>query len=96
MAKRKRREHRTHLCRFSALDDLPAKQRSDPRAVLRLLAETGRFSCFEVDRRLADTLVHIEGHGWAVFHHNGDDYPWTRVSLTPAGEAEMARESMGD
>jgi len=95
MAKRKRREHRTHLCRFSALDDLPRNQRSDPRAVLRLLATTGRFSCFEVDRRLADTLTHIEGHGWATFDTSGA-YPWTRVSLTAAGEAEMAKEFVGD
>jgi hypothetical protein len=88
MAKRKRHPaHRTHLCRLSTLDDLPANQRSDPLAVLRLLAATGRFSCFEVDRRLAVSLGHIKSHGWSSFEPMG--YPWTRVKLTTTGEAVL-------
>jgi hypothetical protein len=88
MAQRKRHpEHRTHLCRFSTLDDLPPKARSDLLTVLRLLAQTGRFSCFEVDQRLAVTLTQIRGHGWASFEPMG--FPWTRVSLTATGEAEL-------
>jgi hypothetical protein len=89
MAKRKRHPaHWTHLDRFSTLDDLPANQRSDPLAVLRLLAATGRFSCFEVDRRLAVSLGHIKSHGWAILEPMG--FPWTRVKLTSAGEAAAA------
>jgi hypothetical protein len=92
MAKRKRREHRTHLCRFSALDDLPRTQRSDPLAVLQLLAKTGRFSSFEVDQRLAASLQHIERHGWARFEPMG--FPWTQVNLTEAGVKAATAEPL--
>lgn len=96
MAKRKRREHRTHplfkpgagFCRFSTLDDLRGKDRGDPRTVLRVLTRVGRFSTFEVDQRLADALTFIQGHGWAVFDH-ALGFPWTGVKLTEAGNAEV-------
>jgi hypothetical protein len=78
---------KTHLCRFSALDDLPMKLRSDGLEVLRLLAEVGRFSCFEVDNQLASSLQQIKRHDWAKFDKVG--YPWTTVTLTDAGRAAL-------
>lgn len=79
---------KTHIGRFSALDDLPRKMRGDGLEVLRLLAEVGRFSCFEVDGPLARSLEQIKRHGWAVFD-TSVGYPWTTVTVTDAGRAVL-------
>ena len=76
-----------HLCRFSALDDLPRRLRSDELEVLRVLAHTGHFSGFEVDGRLAVALAWIERNGWAKIEDGG--YPWSRVTLTDIGRAAL-------
>jgi hypothetical protein len=80
---------KTHFCRFSALDDLPKKSRCTEIKVLRLLAETGRFSSFEVDDPLARSLQKIQQNGWAVFDTTVP-YPWTKVTMTDAGRAALA------
>jgi hypothetical protein len=42
-----------HTC----LDDLKGKDRKDPKKILALLAKTGRFSCFDVDQRMAKAMT---------------------------------------
>jgi hypothetical protein len=79
---------RTFIDRFSSLDDVPNKQRGDPIVVLQALSVAGRFSCFEVDSKLAGSFESIKRHGWAEFD-TSVGYPWTRVTITEAGRAEI-------
>lgn len=90
-----------HIDRFSAgLDDLTRVQQADHLAVLRVLARTGRFSCFEasdndVIARTMTRLMHkgcttvVNGkktaHG-VLLKTTGGAYPWTTCELTEAGK----------
>jgi hypothetical protein len=90
-----------HIDRFSAgLDDLTRKQQADHIAVLRVLARTKRFSCFEasenqviaktMDRLLWKECTTVNGvekikHG-VLLKRTGGEYPWTTVELTDAGK----------
>ena len=78
--------------RFSALDDLPAKDRRDVFKVLAALDKVGRFSCFEVDDHLAGPITRIMKSGWV---ETGGDYPWTTVKLTEAGRSALTRATGG-
>ena len=80
--------HATHICCFTALDDVPRKQRGDLIVVLRALERVGRFSCFEMDRALASTVMEIRRRGWTK--HEVLGYPWTKVEITEAGRAALA------
>lgn len=75
---------------FSSLDDVPYKKRSDALVVLRALGVAGRFSCFEVDGRLAKALCEIERQRWAEFDVTSVEYPWTKVALTEVGRAAIS------
>lgn len=88
--------------RFSAgLDDLTQKQQADHIEVLRVLARTGRFSCFEASEnqiiaRTMDRLIHkgcttVDADGKKTAHGVllkllGGNYPWTACELTEAGK----------
>jgi len=91
-----------HIDRFSAvLDDLTRKQQSDHIEVLRVLARTGRFSCFEASEnmviaRTMTRLLHkgcttVDANGKKTAHglllkRTGGEYPWTTCELTEAGK----------
>ena len=76
-----------HVCRFTALDDLPKRQHGDVRAVLEALKAAGRFSVFDATQSptIAATMTRIMRSGLAL--DIGGEYPWTRVTISPAGEA---------
>lgn len=75
---------------FSVLDDIPAKRRRDPVAVLSALDSAGRFSAFDIDAGTGAAISMIQENGWAEFEKTG--YPWTDVSITPAGR-EVLKET---
>lgn len=84
---------------FTTLDELNSEQRRDPKAILRSLARSGRFSCFDVDKSMAKAMTWLLNEsGWVkcfgteiVTDDDGhgsrvrDMYPWTKVEITPAG-----------
>lgn len=77
------------VCRFSSLDDIPYRHRSSPIIVLQALRESGRFSTFEVDARIAFALGHIQREKWAYLQNEGVSYPWTAVELLPAATPHL-------
>ncbi len=88
---------------FTCLDELKGRDRGDPEKILAVLAETGRFSCFDVDRRMAKAMTWLcNESGWITTEnyetvkdpdgygsHKRDLYPWTLVALTDAGRAAL-------
>ena len=77
--------------RFSAgLDDLTRKQQADHIAVLRVLARTGRFSCFEASDNdvIAKTMTFLCHSSLMTTKDAG--FPWTSVKLTEAGIEAIA------
>jgi hypothetical protein len=91
--------------RFTCLDELKGKNRSDPLKILAVLEKTGRFSCFDVDNRMATAMTWLcNSSGWIKTqhfemvmdadghgHHQRDLYPWTIVTLTDAGRLALSR-----
>lgn len=89
--------------RFSSLDELKGRDRSDQLKILAVLAKVGRFSTFEVDDRMAGAMTSLcNGSGWIDTKHeervpDADGhgthmrnlYPWTYVTLTEAGKAAL-------
>ena len=98
-----------HIDRFSAgLDDLTRKQQADHIEVLRVLARTGRFSCFEASEnatisRTMTRLIHkgcttLDADGKKTAHglllkRTGGEYPWTTCELTEAGKRLIGVEA---
>jgi hypothetical protein len=94
---------RIFIDRFTCLDDLKGKNRSDPAKILAVLEKTGRFSCFDVDNRMASAMTWLcNSSGWIKCQHyetvpdkdgygthQRDLYPWTYVTLTDAGRAAL-------
>jgi hypothetical protein len=90
--------------RFSTLDDLRGRNRSDPLKILAVLEKAGRFSCFEVDNRMAGAMTWLcNSSGWIECQNDevvkdkdgyGTStrslYPWTLVKLTAAGKAALS------
>jgi len=77
-----------HLCVFSSgIDDLPRRKQADDLAVLRVLAETKRFSVFEAGANdtIARTMTRLMASPY--LRDLGGAYPWTHVELTDAGKA---------
>jgi len=88
--------------RFSAgLDELTRKQQADPKAVLRVLEITKRFSCFEASENdvIARTITRMIHKGLILkksdgtkteygqlIKTTGGDYPWTTVEITEGGK----------
>ncbi len=68
-----------HVDGFSALDELPKKQRGDPLAVKEVLRKVGRFSFFEIDTLLAGSLKILEATGQMKYKQS--PYPWTYVDI---------------
>lgn len=97
-----RKSGAVHFDRFSAgLDDLTRKQQADHVEVLRVLARTGRFSCFEASEnatigRTITRLLHkgctmvgadgVKTEYGLLLKRAGGDYPWTNVELTESGK----------
>jgi hypothetical protein len=83
-----------HIDRFSSLDELKGKDRRNQWAILAALKKAGKFSCFEVDDRLAGPLTAVLRSNWVTtrntYPDGGDAYPWTFVSITPEGEAALS------
>jgi hypothetical protein len=97
--------------RFSTLDDLKGKDRSDPLKILAVLDKVRRFSCFEVDQRMAGAMTHLcNASGWieckndevvkdadGLGSHTRSLYPWTYITLTDAGrEALVSSKNRGE
>jgi len=88
---------------FTCLDDLKGKDRADPKKILATLAKTGRFSCFDVDDRMARAMTWLcRESGWITTKHDeivkdkdghGQTmrslYPYTVVELTEKGKAAL-------
>lgn len=78
------------------LVDLPKALQSSDYAVLRVIAEAGRFSCFEAsdNPRLANTVTRLlnGGPGFPpMIRDVGGAYPWVEVELTDDGRKAMAQ-----
>lgn len=100
---------RIFLDRFTCLDDLKGKDRADPLKILAVLDKTGRFSCFDVDTRMASTITWLcNSSGWIRTEHDEvvkdpdgygsrtrSLYPWTSVTLTDAGRAAISSTTQG-
>lgn len=74
-----------HLCRFATLDSLCYRRGiSEPQkyeeAVLTLLKREGRFSCFEVNARLAKLLDDLISRK-IIRYTNKGQYPWVTVAV---------------
>lgn len=75
-----------HLCSFSVgIDELPRRKQRDAAEVLKVLAETKRFSVFEATANtvIANTMTRMQGHYFKVV---GGDYPWCNIEITEAGK----------
>lgn len=95
------------LDRFSSLDELKGKDRSDQLKILAVLDRVGRFSCFEIDDRMAGAMTLLcNSSGWIMCQNDevvkDDDghgtrtrslYPWTYVTLTDSGRAALPKVS---
>lgn len=83
----------THLCSFSgALVDLPRKHHGDDLAVLRVLAESPRFTVWDVSSgKLAHTLDRLKRRGWIEYDKSAQ-YPWARAVVTDAGREALATD----
>ncbi len=77
-----------HICNFSALDDLPKRERGNPIAVLRLLDDVGEFSAFEMEGKLAHSMTYIIRQGW-IETDISCGFPWTKIKITPAGREAL-------
>ncbi|MDO9364647.1 MAG: hypothetical protein Q7T60_17095 [Sphingopyxis sp.] len=89
---------------FSSLDDLKGQLRRDPKAILAVLVKVGRFSCFEIDQRMAKAMTWLLNQsGWVTTRHRErvrdadgfgwherDLYPWTYCDVTPLGRLALA------
>ena len=92
---------------FTSLDELKGRDRADPEKILAVLERTGRFSTFDVDKRMAKAMTWLcNKSGWittqlyeTVKDKDGfgstqrDLYPWTYVTITDAGRAVLANSS---
>ena len=82
-----------HVCRFTTLDDLSAKEQRDPLAVLSCLDKAGgHFSAFDATSTaaMAATMTFLERRsGWIERTAEQPEYPWVQVRITDAGRAEL-------
>lgn len=88
---------------FSSLDELRGAHRRDPKAILAVLAKVGRFSCFDVDQRMAKAMTWLLNQsGWVTTRNRErvrdpdgcgwqehDLYPWTYCEVTPLGRLAL-------
>lgn len=93
--------------RFTTLDELKGKDRTMPVKILAVLEETGRFSCFDIDDRMATAITWLcNSSGWIECQNDEvvkdldgygsrtrSLYPWTIVKLTDAGRKALATPS---
>lgn len=77
----------------SGLDEMPRKQQRDIAAVLRILKKCGRFSVFEAtaNQTIANMMDRLCRGPYIVTDHSCG-YPWTKVTLTAAGEALLSAD----
>jgi len=89
---------------FSSLDELTGERRRDPKAILAVIAKTGRFSCFEIDRAMARPMTWLlNKSGWVTTRLDEvvpdadgfgstrqSTYPWTYCEVTPLGRLALA------
>lgn len=83
-----------YLCSFSSgLDDMPRKKQRDTVAVLRVLKKCGRFSVFEATaNQVIANMMDRLCHGPYIVTDHSCGYPWTKVTLTAAGEALLSAD----
>jgi hypothetical protein len=85
--------HMIHVCRFSTLDEIPKSYRGERyvEAVVRLLTQHKRFSCFEVDAKLARCLDTLLARGTIKYIHDESRYayPWVGVEVRRAPVSEV-------
>lgn len=89
-------KYRTHVCRFSSLDDLKPKDWQDYEKVKRAALSSGRFSVFEatntdiaakqMTRLCNDPDIEID---------NTEPYPWTKVSKRRTALSTTPNETEG-
>jgi hypothetical protein len=90
--------------RFTRLDELKGKDRKDPVKILEVLRKTEKFSCFDVDVSMANTMTWLcTQSGWIktklTYHcpgdkwHGKDAYPWTFVEITESGHKVLIGEA---
>ncbi len=80
------------VCKFTSLDGLNAVKQGQPIEVLRAMVAAGRFSVWDATRshRLAKTITRL--YEWGILERGKDTdlgFPWTKVVLTPAGQAAI-------
>jgi len=78
------------VCSFSVgIDEMPRRKQADDLAVLRVLAETQRFSIFEAtaNQTIARTMTRLMASPY--LRDLGGAYPWTHVEVTEAGHAAL-------
>lgn len=84
-----------HVCTFTgALDDMRRADQRNHLKVLRVLAESPRFSVFEATANagIARTMDRLRREGYIVID-NCEPYPWSTAVLTAKGRraAEAGR-----
>jgi hypothetical protein len=76
---------RVFIDTFSSLDELKGKDRANPHKVLKVLKQTGRFSCFEVDPKIGACLNLLKEQGKIEYEpeppKGRSQYPWTHVKI---------------
>lgn len=79
------------VCRFTSLDGLGAVKEQQPIEVLRALVAVGRYSVWDATKshRIAKTITRL--YDWGYLQRDQSlGFPWSKVVLTPKGEAAMA------
>lgn len=72
---------RVHIDCFTALDDIPKKDWGNREIVKSVLRKTGRFSAFEMEGKLANTVTSLIKTG--EVKKIGGNYPWVLVEVQP-------------
>jgi hypothetical protein len=80
-----------YIDRFTSLDDVKGRDRSNDLLVLRVIMKNGgRFSVFDAnDDSIARTLTMICRSDW-VKMKDGVGYPWTVLELTEVGRSALS------
>ena len=72
-----KRSHGVHIDSFTTgFEDLTKRQRCDDAIVLEVARREKRYSTFEMDQPLMDTLKRLEAKGHFKLDHENIGYPW--------------------
>lgn len=85
-----------HIDCFTSLDELKARERSDPMAVLAVLRETKRFSAFDMyDMRLVRSIEWLERRGHIRTDVKKFGFPWVAVEIIEP-QSDLPRDDPRD